>query len=109
MVKSTQISLGTIQDNTNEALPTSYNFQEYVFPEPDDQGSCIGNVNTTSIVEGVYISQTHRHSIDHPLFFMIGHRPALFQVAVTGAGLSPDVTLEGFIDDSSLGVGRLAF
>ena len=33
-----QTSLGSVIPNTNKALPSSYNFQEYVFPEPNDQG-----------------------------------------------------------------------
>lgn len=63
-----QNSLGTIQDNTNEALPTSYNFQEYVFAEPDDQGTCLGTANNSAVIEDVFMAQTHRHAIGHPLF-----------------------------------------
>ena len=84
-----QSSLGTIQGNTNEALPSSYNFQEYVYAEPDDQGDCQGIANSTAAIEEVFLAQTHRHAIDHPLFFTIGHRPALLQLAVTGTGPAP--------------------
>jgi len=95
---SSSASLGTVQPNTNLALPASYNFQEYVFAEPNDQGTCLGNVNNTAVIEEVYMAQTHRHAIDHPLFFTIGHRPAVLQLAVTGSGAAPDVTVEGRIN-----------
>ncbi len=104
IVLSAQDSKGFIRDNTNQALPSSYNFKEYVYGEPDDQGECPGIQNETAKIEEVFISQTHRHSIDHPLFFTIGHRPALLQLAVTGSGPAPDVRIEGFLNDNSLGV-----
>ena len=44
-ISFSQNSLGKIQDNTNAALPSSYNFVEYVIPEPDDEGSCTGVIN----------------------------------------------------------------
>ena len=69
-----QNTLGTIIENTNPALPSAYNFQEYVFPEPDDQGDCLGLQNTTAVIDEVFLSQTHRHAIGHPLFFTIGER-----------------------------------
>lgn len=96
-------SLGTVIPNTNPVLPSSYNFQEYVFAEPNDQGNCLGIVNATATIDEVYIAQTHIHTLDHPLFFMIGHRPAVFQLAVTGSGASPDVTVEGKLNGTSLG------
>ncbi len=96
--------LGTIQPNTNEALPASYNFQEFVFAEPDDEGDCIGLVNENAVIEELFFAQTHRHSLDHPFHFIIGHRPALLQVAVSGTGPAPDVQVEGFKNGSSIGV-----
>ncbi len=101
-------SLGTIQNNTNEALPASYNFQEYVFAEPDDQGDCLGIQNNSAQIEEIFLAQTHRHAIGHPLFFTIGHRPALLQLAVTGTGPSPDVKVEGILNGNSLGTLCLA-
>lgn len=103
-----QASLGTIQNNTNAALPVSYNFQEYIYAEPDDQGTCLGTVNNSATIEGIYMAQTHRHAIGHPLFFTIGHRPALLQVAVTGIGAAPDVQVAGTMNGSSLGTLCLA-
>jgi len=100
---SAQISQGTIIDNTNLALPSSYSFKEYVFPEPMDEGTCTGKINDNAILSDIFISQTHRHSLDHPFYFTIGHRPALFQVALTGSGLSPDVKIKGFFGDTLLG------
>ncbi|MFK8162689.1 MAG: hypothetical protein AB8H12_09530, partial [Lewinella sp.] len=97
------LAQGEIRDNTNPALPSSYDFQEYVFPEPDDQGTCSGNVNTTAMIEEVFVAQTHRHEIGHPLFFMVGHRPALLQLAVTGSGAAPDVQVMGTRNGSTLG------
>lgn len=94
---------GFIRSNTNLALPTSYNFQEYVFAEPDDQGVCSGKENETASIKEVFISQTHRHTIDHPFFFVIGHRPFLLQMAVTGSGAAPDVQVEGFMNGVSIG------
>ena len=88
-----QNSVGSIIDNTNLALPSSYNFKEYVFAEPNDEGDCLGNINESSVLNKIYFSQTHRLSTDHPFFFLIGHRPALFQLAITGSGISPDVFL----------------
>ncbi len=98
-----QTSLGSIQANTNTALPSSYNFQEYVFPEPDDQGDCTGAVNISANIEEIFFSQLHRHALADEFFFLVGHRPALFQVAITGTGSAPDVYVEGFMDGNSLG------
>jgi len=96
--------LGSVQPNTNMALPQSYNYIEYVFPEPDDQGECLGFQNETANIEEVFIAQTHRHAIGVPLLFTIGERPALFQMAVTGLGAAPDVQVEGILNGTSLGV-----
>jgi hypothetical protein len=101
-------SLGKIQPNTNAALPSSYNFQEYVFAEPDDQGNCLGVTNNTAVIKEVYMAQTHRHEIGHPLFFTIGYRPALLQLAVTGTGPAPNVQVEGILNGISLGTLCLA-
>jgi len=90
-----QISKGYVQDNTNLALPESYNYREYVYAEPDDQGDCLGISNSTAAIKRVYINQTHRLPLGHPLFFMVGHRPAVLQVAVTGSGAAPDVQVQG--------------
>ena len=68
-----QNSLGSIIENTNLALPSSYNFVEYVFPEPNDEGSCSGLTNTTASIDKIFFSQTHRMSIDQPFYFLIGH------------------------------------
>ena len=95
--------MGNVRQNTNMALPASYNFQEYVFPEPDDQGNCLGIQNATANIEQAFIAQTHRHPIGHPLLFTIGERPALLQMAVTGSGSAPDVQVEGFMEGASLG------
>lgn len=102
-LRSSATSLGYIQDNTNPALPDSYNFQEYVYAEPNDQGICDGTTNSTALIEDIFMSQTHRHAIDHPFYFTIGERPALLQLAVTGSGQSPDVQVEGFMNGGSLG------
>lgn len=98
-----QISMGRIVDNTNPALPSSYNFQEYVFAEPNDEGTCSGTENNTAKIAEVFMAQTHRQAIDHPLFFTIGYRPALFQVEVTGTGISPDVQVQGFFEGEAIG------
>lgn len=98
-----QDRLGYIRSSTNEALPKSYNFQEYVFPEPDDEGVCDGSTNTTAEIEEVFFAQTHRHSPDHPFHFIIGHRPVFMQVAVTGNGNSPDVKVEGYMNGNLIG------
>ncbi len=95
--------LGSVRPNTNEALPASYNYVEYVFPEPDDQGICLGIQNATASIEEVFIAQTHRHPIGHPLLFTIGERPAVFQMAVTGTGAAPNVQVEGLMNGVSLG------
>jgi len=102
-----QDTIGKVIYNTNNALPSSCNFKEYIFPEPDDEGICSGNINESSVLNKIYFSQTHRLSIDHPFFFLIGHRPALFQLAVTGLGNSPDVFVEGLINGISIGTKYL--
>ena len=99
----TQTSLGTIIPNTNKALPSSYNFQEYVFPEPNDQGICTGTKNESATINEIFLSQTHRLDLTSQLFFTIGYRPALFQVAVTGSGKSPDVKVLGFHGEEAIG------
>lgn len=95
---------GSIVDNTNAALPAAYNFQEYVYAEPNDQGTCSGATNNTAEIVEVFLAQTHRHAIGHPFFFTIGHRPALLQLAVTGSGTAPDVQVEGIMNGESLGI-----
>lgn len=100
---SAQTSLGSLQANTNPALPSSYNFQEYVFPEPNDQGNCNGFQNNSAQIKEVFLSQTHRHAIGHPFFFTIGYRPALLQLAIEGTGIAPDVQVEGIFNGTSLG------
>jgi len=100
--------VGGIQMNTNMALPASYNFKEFVYPEPNDQTTCQGITNSTATIEGIYLAQTHRREIDHPLFFTIGHRPAVLQLAVTGTGAAPDVKVTGTIDGQTLGQMCLA-
>lgn len=102
-VLSAQESQGSVVANTNLALPESYNFQEYAFAEPADQGNCTGSTNATATIAEVFLAQTHRHAIGHPFFFTIGYRPALFQVAVTGSGNSPDVQVEGELDGVPIG------
>jgi len=99
-----QETLGHIIPNTNKALPESYNFQEYVFAEPADEGDCNGATNTSAIIQEVFFAQTHRHSADHPFHFIIGHRPLLLQVVISGNGDAPDVQVEGFIDGNSIGI-----
>ncbi len=96
-------SLGYIQANTNPVLPASYNFVEYVYAEPNDQGVCDGSINNTALINDIFLSQTHRHAIGHPLLFTIGERPVFFQVAITGSGASPDVQVTGTLDGNSLG------
>jgi hypothetical protein len=98
-----QTSLGSVVANTNPALPNSYNFQEYVFAEPNDQGVCTGVTNSSASISDIFFAQTHRNSIDNPFYFLIGYRPALLQIAVTGNGAAPDVMVEGFLNGSSLG------
>ena len=102
-VKISVPSLGTIIPNTNKALPSSYNFQEYVFPEPNDEGVCAGVKNASAVIGEIFSSQTHRLNLTSPLFFTIGYRPALFQVAVTGSGKSPDVKVLGFHGKEAIG------
>ena len=105
---SSSASLGSIQASTNLALPSSYDFNEYVFAEPDDEGVCNGVTNSSAVIEAVFLSQTHRHRVGDPLMFTIGYRPALLQIAVSGSGESPDVQVEGILDGTPLGVLCLA-
>ena len=78
-------------------------FQEYVYAEPDDGGECTGQVNSSAILKGIFFSQMHRLEINHPFFFIIGHRPTLFQVAIEGLGVAPDVKIEGLVDENTIG------
>ncbi len=101
--RSPSNSMGFIQPNTNPVLPSSYNFVEYVYAEPNDQGTCDGSANASAVIDEVFIAQTHRHTIGHPFHFTIGERPALLQVAVLGNGAAPDVQVEGRSNGASLG------
>jgi len=76
---------------------------EYVYAEPNDQGTCTGATNATAVIDEIFLSQTHRHAIGHPFLFTIGERPAFFQVALSGSGASPDVQVEGTLNGNSLG------
>lgn len=98
-----QTSKGSIVNNTNLALPSSYNFKEYVFAVPNDQGTCNGTLNSSAKIVEVFLAQTHRKTTDHPFFFLIGHRPAFLQVAISGIGTAPDVQIQGFREGKSLG------
>ena len=57
----------------------------------------------SATINEIFLSQTHRLNLTSPLFFTIGYRPALFQVAVTGSGKSPDVKVLGFHGEEAIG------
>lgn len=103
-----QTTFGKVIESTNPALPSSYNFKEYVFAEPEAEGRCNGSSNETATIQEIFIAQTHRNPIEHPFFFLVGHRPALLQIALTGEGRAPDVQVEGYFEGSSLGTICLA-
>lgn len=54
-VANGQTVLGAVRPNTNPALPESYQFSEYVFPEPDDQGTCLGIGNASASLKGIFL------------------------------------------------------
>ncbi len=95
---------GVVVPATNLALPTSYKFMEYHYPEPADAKACGAAVNATATLGKVYLAQTHVMEPSWPFFFLIAKRPALIQVIVTGTGTSPDVSVQGKIKGVSVGI-----
>ncbi|MFS8065778.1 MAG: M66 family metalloprotease, partial [Byssovorax sp.] len=86
------------------ALPRSYGYESFVFPEPADDAPCTGAQNATAAIAHVYFAQTHVMEPSWPLFFLVGKRPALIKVDVTGSGAAPEIRVEGWLGDVSLGV-----
>lgn len=77
------------------ALPQSYGFEHYTFPEPNDGAACTGTMNPSANLGDFQFAQTHLMSPDWPLFFLIADRPALLMVSVTGQGAAPEIKVEG--------------
>lgn len=93
---------------TQGPLPPSYHAREYALPEPKDTVACTGAANGSAKIEHVAFAQTHALEPGWPFFFLVGERPALLEVAVTGSGGAPDVRVEGFNAGKSLGALCLA-
>jgi hypothetical protein len=94
-------------DSTSTAhdhgLPDSYHYEEYVFPEPNDDVACSGAVNSSAKIERVYFAQTHVMEPSWPLFFLIGDRPAMIKVDVVGKGNAPEVKVSAWDESAFLG------
>ncbi|APR79048.1 Hypothetical protein A7982_04395 [Minicystis rosea] len=86
------------------ALPASYGYEGFEFPEPADDAPCTGAKNDSAAIAHVYFAQTHVMEPSWPLFFLVAKRPALIKVDVTGSGAAPEVKVEGWLGDVSLGV-----
>lgn len=84
-------------------LPPSYRAREYAVPEPMDAVACSGATNASAVLERVAFVQTHALEPSWPLFFLVAERPALLEVAVSGAGAAPEVRAEAFSSGRSLG------
>ncbi len=82
IVSNGSISL-EVSDADNLALSSVYNFQEYRFAKSDNQGDCQDAVNSTAVIDDIFLSHANRHAIGHPLLFNKGERLALLQIAVT--------------------------
>ncbi|MBV1861692.1 MAG: hypothetical protein KUG77_24950 [Nannocystaceae bacterium] len=90
-------------EDPDSLLPCSYGYELFEFPEPDDAVVCSGVGNDTAEVQQVMFAQTHAMSPHWPLFFLIGGRPALLEVDVTGEGAAPEVSVSGWIGERGLG------
>ncbi|MFT3776440.1 MAG: M66 family metalloprotease [Minicystis sp.] len=86
------------------ALPASYGYKTFEFPEPADDAPCTGAKNDSAAIAHVYFAQTHVMEPSWPLFFLVAKRPALIKVDVTGSGAAPEVKVEGWLGDVPLGV-----
>ena len=94
----------TVNDSkTPSALPQSYCFTEYQFPESNDHATPTGIANDSATIQNVYFAQTHSMEPGWPFFFLIADRPALLEVIVTGTGASPDVVATGALNGVTLG------
>ncbi len=89
-------------------LPPSYEAREYALPEPAAATNCSGATSSSAAIEHVAFAQTHALEPSWPFFFLVAGRPALLEVAVTGAGAAPQVRAEAFADGQSLGAVCLA-
>ncbi|MBL4689460.1 MAG: hypothetical protein JKY37_33025 [Nannocystaceae bacterium] len=91
-------------EDPDSLLPCSYEYELYAFPEPEDDAPCSGSQNVTAQIDSVTFAQTHPMPPEWPLFFLIGDRPALLEVDVTGDGAAPEVSVSGWVGDEALGV-----
>jgi hypothetical protein len=103
MIIQPEFAQGYVRPNTNLALPSSYNYKEYVFPESNGLVQPRSPGNPSARIQKVSLAQTHVMEPSHPFFFLIAQRPALLEVAVVGEGPSPDVSVEGSIGGSFIG------
>ncbi|HVJ88258.1 MAG TPA: hypothetical protein VM580_00540 [Labilithrix sp.] len=91
------------EDGPGDGYPISYSFRVYDFPEPADDAPCTAASNDSAKIEHVYLAQTHVMEPEWPLFFLVGSRPALLKVNVTGVGASPQVKVEAYLNDTLVG------
>ena len=84
------------------AEPEAHTWEEYRVPNRTDDVPCSGANNASANIESVHFAQTHAMEPDWPFFFLVGDRPALAEVVVTGEGTSPEVSVTAFIDGEEI-------
>ena len=84
-------------------LPGSYGYESYPFAVPDDDAECTGATNDSAQIQRVYFAQNHLMEPGWPLWLLLGDRPALVKVDVTGAGSAPDVVVIATADGEQIG------
>lgn len=87
-----------------ESLPTaeSHVWEEYRQADRADDVACSGQSSDDASIEQIWFAQTHLMSPEWPFFFLVADRPALVEVAVTGTGVAPEVSITGFIDGAEV-------
>jgi hypothetical protein len=90
----TDAPLGTAEPST---------WETFEFPSVTDDVPCSGAGNDSSLIEGVYLAQTHLMDPDWPFFYLVADRAALVEVFLTGWGEAPEVAITATADGDMLG------
>lgn len=99
-------AIGGVISEQDTPLPAYY--ETYCFPQVDDSVECSGAIEGEATIEHVFFAQTHVLEPDWPFFYLIADRPALVQVAATGSGPSPQVSVSGWLGGQLIGTRCMA-
>lgn len=90
------------------AWPSTYNFKEHIFANPDDSGRCGKAENASAKIGKIRFAQTHLLELSSPFFYLAGERPTLIAINLDGSGKAPDVRLTAKVYGETMGSACLA-